>query len=87
MQLPLDLIGYNICMHVVQEWIKWYSDCFNLQVVKGHNISMRVILEWIKWYSECFNLQDATGGTLTNVPPAVKRTGQRDGSTAITRCS
>ena len=30
-QLPLDLIGYNIYMHVVLEWIKWYRECFNLQ--------------------------------------------------------
>ena len=29
--MTLDLIGYNICMHVVLEWIKWYSECFNLQ--------------------------------------------------------
>ena len=45
-----DLIGYDIYMHLVPEWIKWYSEHFNLQAVKGH-ISMRVILEWIKWYN------------------------------------
>ena len=48
-------------MHVVPEWIKWYSEHFNLQAVKGYIISMRVILEWIKWYSEHFNLQAVKG--------------------------
>ena len=45
------LIGYDIYMHVVPEWIKWFSEHFNLQAVKGYIISMRIILEWIKWYN------------------------------------
>ena len=74
-------------MHVVPEWIKWYSEHFNLQAVKGHIISMRVILEWIKWYSEGFNLQAAIDGMATGVVCAGKNTGWRGGSTTTTESS
>ena len=86
MQLPLDLIGYDIYMHVVPEWIKWYSEHLNLQAVKGH-ISMRVVLEWIKWYSECFNLQDANEMTAINGPRLARCIGGRGVSATTTDSS
>ena len=61
--MTLDLIGYNICMHVVLEWIKWYSECFNLQAaIDGMATNVQLVEKNTGW-------RGGSTTTTENSPP------------------
>ena len=55
--------GHIISMHVILEWIKWYSECFNLQdAIDGMGTDVRHVEKNTRW-------RDGSTATTENSPP------------------